>query len=83
MEADSVQVRAYPRDDAAFRINVQVAIAASQGTIHSEERLLAEVDAKLRPQYPNIDVRVQSALAALPGDATVIYAYRDGRVASV
>lgn len=81
MDADSVDVRSYPRDDAAFRINVQVAVASSWQTIRNAERLLAAVQAKLKEQYPHVQVRVRSPLAELPGDPTVIYAYRDGRAA--
>jgi hypothetical protein len=77
------QVRAplFPHDDLAFETDVQEAIASSWETIQSAERLLADVRAKLRTDYPNVRLMTQARLAADPLGPDVIYAYRDGRVA--
>ncbi len=81
MESERFDVRAYPRDDVDFEANVQSAVASSWETIKSAERLLAEVRAKLRSQYPAVRLRTQAELASEPGRPKVIYAYRDGRAA--
>ncbi len=81
MGSERFDVRAYPREDVDFQADVQAAVASSWETIRSGERLLAEVRAKLRSQYPAVRLRTQAQLASEPGQPKVIYAYRDGRAA--
>jgi hypothetical protein len=75
------EVRAYPHDDAIFLADAQAAVAASWETVHRGRRLLDEVRSKLRARYPDCDVRLQDDLARFGLDATVIYAFRDGKAA--
>jgi hypothetical protein len=81
MRSDKYAVRCFPHDDAGFQSDVQEAIASSWDTIKNAERLLADVRAKLRTQYPKVRLTTQAGLAADPLGPDVIYAYREGRVA--
>jgi hypothetical protein len=81
MEAKKLAIRCFPHDDVGFETDVQEALASSWETIRTAERLLADVRAKLRTDYPKVRLTTQARLAADPLGPDVIYAYRDGRVA--
>jgi hypothetical protein len=79
---DGISVHSFPSVDRDFRDEAQRAVADSWQRIHATERLIADVEARLRERYPQAVVRLRDEQAEL-GSPTVrtIYAFRDGRAA--
>jgi hypothetical protein len=79
---DAISVHCFPSTDRTFH-DVTARIAAeSRERIQATERLIAEVQERLRDQYPLAVVRLRDEQAELgtPAMAT-LYAFRDGRAA--
>ena len=79
---DGISVHSFPSVDRDFRDEAQRVVAESWLRIHATERLIADVEARLRERYPQAVVRLRDEQAEL-GRPTVrtIYAFRDGRAA--
>ena len=79
---DGISVHSFPSVDRDFRDEAQRAVAESWQRIHAAERLIADVEARLRERYPQAVVRLRDERAEL-GRPTVrtLYAFRDGRAA--
>jgi hypothetical protein len=79
---DRISVHCFPSVDRDFRDEAQRVVAESWGRIHAAERLVVDVEARLRERYPQAVVRLRDERAEL-GTPTVrtIYAFRDGRAA--
>ncbi|HEY7590011.1 MAG TPA: hypothetical protein VH723_03410 [Candidatus Limnocylindrales bacterium] len=85
----NVAVHTFPSVDDDFRSTTQRAVAESWKAIHESERLLnaadrliEEVQSRLRNRYPEAVVRLKDAQAELGTPETqTIYAFRDGRAA--
>ena len=77
-----VAVHCFPSADPDFRAEAQRIVAESWRRIHASERLIADVQHRLRQRYPAAIVRMRDEQAEL-GTPSVrtIYAFRDGRAA--
>lgn len=77
-----LHIRCYPVEDDGFSSEVQRIVAECRTTIAAGERLLRDVQERLRQQYPAATVRRRDELAELyEAESEVWYAFRDGRVA--
>ena len=79
---EGVSVHCFPSVDGDFRHETQRIVAESWVHIHAAERLIAEVQARLRERYPLAVVRMRDEQAEL-GKPSIytLYAFRDGRAA--
>jgi hypothetical protein len=79
---DGISVHCFPSVDGDFRTETQRIVAQSWGQIHAAERLIADVQQRLRERYPQAVVRVRDEQAELGRPAILtLYAFRDGRAA--
>jgi len=79
---DGVFVHCFPSVDRAFHDETQRIVAESWEHIHAAERLIADVQARLRERYPDAVVRLRDEQAELGTPAIrTLYAFRDGRAA--
>jgi hypothetical protein len=79
---DGVAVHTFPSVDRDFREETQRVVAESWERIHATERVIAEVQLRLRERYPQAVVRLRDEQAELGTPAIrTIYAFRDGRAA--
>jgi hypothetical protein len=79
---DGVSVHCFPSVDRDFHDETQRLVAESWGRIHAAERLIADVEARLRERYPQAVVRLRDEQAELGRPAVrTIYVFRDGRAA--
>jgi hypothetical protein len=79
---DGIAVHCFPSIDRDFRDETQRLVADGWERIHATERLIAEVQARLRERYPEAVLRVRDEQAELGRPAIqTIYAFRDGRAA--
>jgi hypothetical protein len=77
-----LQVRCFPVEDDGFSFEVQRVLDECRATVAAGERLLRDVQERLRQQYPAATVRRRDELAEVyEPDSEVWYAFRDGRVA--
>jgi hypothetical protein len=79
---DGVSVHCFPSVDRDFHDETQRIVAESWERIHAAERLIADIEARLRERYPHAVVRMRDEQAEL-GTPSVrtLYAFRDGRAA--
>jgi hypothetical protein len=79
---DGISVHSFPSVDRDFRDEAQRVVAESWQRIHAAERLIADVEARLRERYPQAVVRMRDEQAELGSPALrTLYAFRDGRAA--
>lgn len=80
--AQGVSVHCFPSSDEDFRTETQRLVADAWERIHATERLIEEVEARLRERYPRVVLRMRDEGAEIgrPPIRTV-YAFRDGRAA--
>jgi hypothetical protein len=79
---DGISVHCFPSVDRDFRDETQRVVAESWERIHAAERLIADVEKRLRERYPLAVVRLRDEQAELGTPAMrTIYAFRDGRAA--
>ena len=79
---DGISVHTFPSLDRDFRDEAKRVVAASWQQIHAAERLIVDVEARLRERYPHAVVRMRDEQAELGTPAIrTIYAFRDGRAA--
>jgi hypothetical protein len=79
---DGISVHTFPSVDRDFRDDAQRIVAESWQRIHAAERLIADVETRLRERYPHATVRMRDEQAELGTPAIrTIYAFRDGRAA--
>jgi len=79
---DGISVHTFPSLDRDFRDEAQRVVAASWQQIHAAERLIVDVEARLRERYPHAVVRMRDEQAELGTPAIrTVYAFRDGRAA--
>jgi hypothetical protein len=79
---DEISVHCFPSADVEFRRDAQRLVAESWERIHATERLIEEVQARLRERYPNAVLRMREADAELGAPPIrTLYAFRDGRAA--
>jgi hypothetical protein len=82
MAYEGITVHCFPSADEEFRHHAQRLVADSWQRIHATERLIADVEARLREHYPLAVVRMRDAEAELGSPAIgTLYAFRDGRAA--
>ena len=82
MTFEGISVHCFPSADEQFRRDTQRLVADSWQRIHITERLIAEVQARLRESYPDAVVRLRDAEAEIGSPAIqTLYAFRDGRAA--
>jgi hypothetical protein len=82
MAYEGISVHCFPSADEEFKRATQRAVADSWQRIHQTERLIADVQERLRERYPSVVVRARDAEAEI-GSPTIqtLYAFRDGRAA--
>ena len=79
---DGISVHCFPSVDRDFRDEAKRVVAESWGRIHAAERLIVDVEARLRERYPQAVVRLRDERAELGRPIVrTIYAFRDGRAA--
>jgi hypothetical protein len=79
---DGISVHCFPSVDRDFRDETQRIVAESWERIHAAERMIADVQSRLRERYPEAVVRMRDQQAELGTPAVrTIYAFRDGRAA--
>ncbi len=73
----SVEVRVYPRGDAAFEARVAALVRTLDGRRHDPDAVATHLLNVLRSEFPVVRVVIQSSLAVM-GETEVVYVYRDG-----
>jgi hypothetical protein len=82
MGYEGISVHTFPSADDEFRREAQQLVADCWERIHATERLIADVETRLRERYPQAVVRARDADADLGSPAIqTLYAFRDGRAA--
>jgi hypothetical protein len=82
MAFEGISVHCFPSADEEFKLEAQRLIADSWQQIRDSQRLIADVQARLRERYPNAVVRIRDAEAEIGSPAIqTLYAFRDGRAA--
>jgi hypothetical protein len=82
MTLEDISVHTFPSADTEFRREAQRLVADSWRRIHAPERLIAEVQDRLRERYPNAVLRMRDADAEVGAPPIrTLYAFRDGRAA--
>ena len=77
-----LQIRCFPVEDDGFSFEVRQIVEECRVTIAAGERLLRDVQERLRRRYPAATVRRRDELAELyESESEVWYVFRDGRVA--
>ena len=77
VEQIPVEIRAYPRDDDAFRAALLQTLRGLD-RVRDIRRICSRLESGLALEYPFAKVRLQHPLATNGDPHAVIYAYRDG-----
>jgi hypothetical protein len=77
VEQIPVEIRAYPREDEAFRDAILRDLARLD-RVRDIRRICSRLESALALEYPAAKIRLQHPLAADGGGMAVIYAYRNG-----